>query len=90
MTVNSSWARYVYVGDNTWLKGAEGESVEMIQAWGNITGGPQSTPELIDDAVSKRHAHANKTQLDKVGEDTDGNFLYGGDRPSIAWNTVNW
>lgn len=37
-------------------------------AWSVITGKPTSTVANIDDAVTKRHAHSNKAQLDKVGE----------------------
>lgn len=44
-------------------------------AWAVITGKPSSTVEDIDDAVAKKHAHANSAQLDKVGE-TDGNLTY--------------
>lgn len=44
-------------------------------AWAVITGKPTSTVEDIDDAVAKKHAHANSAQLDKVGE-ADGNLTY--------------
>ena len=44
-------------------------------AWSVITGKPSSTVANIDDAVNKRHAHANKAQLDKVGE-TGGVMTY--------------
>ena len=44
-------------------------------AWAVITGKPSSTVANIDDAVTKRHAHANKAQLDKVGE-TGGVMTY--------------
>ncbi len=44
-------------------------------AWAVITGKPKSTVEDIDDAVAKKHAHANSAQLDKVGE-ADGNLTY--------------
>ena len=44
-------------------------------AWSVITGKPSSTVANIDDAVNKRHAHANKAQLDKVGE-ADGVMTY--------------
>lgn len=44
-------------------------------AWAVITGKPASTVEDIDDAVAKKHAHANSAQLDKVGE-ADGNLTY--------------
>lgn len=50
-------------------------------AWAVITGKPKSTVDDIDDAVAKKHAHANSAQLDKVGE-ADGNLTY--DSKAIA------
>ena len=44
-------------------------------AWAVITGKPSSAVADIDDAVAKRHEHANKAQLDKVGE-ADGVMTY--------------
>jgi phage-related tail fiber protein len=46
-------------------------------AWAVITGKPNSAVADIDDAVAKRHEHANKAQLDKVGE-ADGVMTYDG------------
>ena len=46
-------------------------------AWAVITGKPDSAVADIDDAVAKRHAHANAAQLDKIGE-ADGVLTYGG------------
>lgn len=46
-------------------------------AWAVITGKPASSVEDIDDAVSKKHAHANAAQLDKVTE-ADGVMTYDG------------
>ena len=46
-------------------------------AWAVITGKPTSDVTDIDDAVAKRHEHANKAQLDKVGE-ADGVMTYDG------------
>ena len=46
-------------------------------AWAVITGKPNSSVEDIDDAVAKKHSHANAAQLDKVGE-ADGVMTYGG------------
>lgn len=48
-------------------------------AWAVITGKPSSSVEDIDDAVTKKHAHANAAQLDKVGE-ADGVMTYGGSK----------
>ena len=46
-------------------------------AWAVITGKPTSTVEDIDDAVAKKHSHANAEQLAKVNE-ADGVMTYDG------------
>lgn len=46
-------------------------------AWSVITGKPNSSVEDIDDAVAKKHEHANAAQLDKVSE-VDGVMAYDG------------
>lgn len=90
-TVDNGWARYVWlVSSSSWFKMAEGESQDLTLTWDTITGKPTSTPALIDDAVNKRHTHTNLTQLNKINEDGQGNFLYNGVQPHIAWDTVNW
>ena len=48
-------------------------------AWAVITGKPNSAVADIDDAVAKRHAHANAAQLDKIGE-VDGVMAYDGNK----------
>lgn len=91
-TVSSGSASYVYRPGNPgqWIKIAEYESMDMIINWSNISGRPNSSPADIDDAVAKSHTHANMTQLNKVGEDANGNFMYGNQYPKIAWDSVNW
>ena len=34
--------------------------------------------EEIEESVSLRHTHSNKEQLDKIGEDSEGNLTYNG------------
>ena len=46
-------------------------------AWAVITGKPDSAVADIDDAVAKRHAHANAAMLDKINE-ADGVMTYDG------------
>ena len=46
-------------------------------AWAVITGKPESAVADIDDAVAKRHAHANAAMLDKINE-ADGVMTYDG------------
>ena len=90
-TVQTGAATYVYqLSTTTWIKIAEHESLDLVLEWSAIQNKPASSVADIDDAVSKRHAHANKTQLDKVGEDGDGNFTYNNALPRISWETTSW
>jgi hypothetical protein len=90
-TVTSGAATYIYqVSTTTWIKISEAESLDLILEWANIVGRPSSSPAAIDTAVSNSHTHANKTQLDKIDEDIDGNFTYDGDLPKIAWDSTGW
>jgi hypothetical protein len=90
-TVASGAATYIYnAGTSAWIKIAEHESMDVALNWSDIVGRPSSTVEEIDDAVTKRHTHANKTELDKVGEDVNGKLTYNGALPVIAWNSTGW
>ena len=89
-TVASGAATYVYdFGNTTWVKISEAESLDVVLDWSNIQNGPSSSPAAIDAAVADSHTHANKTQLDKIGENGDGNLTYDGDEfvqsGSTAW-----
>lgn len=54
-------------------------------SWAKISGAPTSTVAEIDDAVAKRHAHANATQLGKIAEeDGTGRLLYTGRKVAMA------
>ena len=90
-TANSGGAEYMWRSSTSaWIKLSEAESQDLVLAWANITGKPSSGVAAIDDAVAKRHSHANATQLDKIGEDGAGNVTYGGARPRIAWDSTGW
>ncbi len=94
-TVTSGAATYVWdaaanAGAGDWVKIAEYESLDIVLDWNNIQNGPNSTPAQIDTAVANSHTHANKTQLDKIGEDSDGNLTYGGTPPNANLATVGW
>lgn len=90
-TVNSGSALYVYKATTQeWIKVAEYESMDVVIQWDNIQGKPTSTPNDIDDAVAKRHMHNNLTQLNKISEDVDGNFMYNNKYPVIVWDTTDW
>lgn len=88
-SVTSGGARYLR-NNNTWLKIAETESMDLQLNWNNIQGKPDSTAAQIDSAVSQAHTHANKTQLDKIGEDGQGNLTYGGNAVKTEWQSTGW
>lgn len=90
-TITAGGATYVYdVEKTTWKKIGETESMDLILSWNNINGRPTSAVDDIDDAVTKRHTHENNALLDKVGEDENGDFTYGGVHPKIHLDSENW
>lgn len=92
-TVNVGSASYIYQqSTDTWHKFSESESLEINLSftWSEIIGKPSSSPSQIDTSVANSHTHANKTQLDKIDENVDGNFTYNGQLPLIEWTTVGW
>lgn len=61
-TGNHESVEYIWSSSqSTWIRVSQTYSVELT--WTNITGKPQSTPQQIDDQVSKRHTH-NSTIAD--------------------------
>lgn len=66
-TVSSGWAEYLWTG-SAWTKTAERDSIDVILEWANIVGKPSSSVTDIDDAVTKRHTHSNKTLLDYINQ----------------------
>ena len=60
---------YIYDGEE-WLIMADADWQNVNLDWVNIINGPESSVENIDDAVAKRHAHTNRTVLDKLSEST--------------------
>ncbi|MBR4608781.1 MAG: hypothetical protein IKO41_21555 [Lachnospiraceae bacterium] len=63
----------------TWTKVAEAESMDVVLQWANIQGKPSSAVADIDDAVSKKHEHANATVLNGLSADsTSGNLEFNG------------
>lgn len=79
-TVESGGATYianVVSGAVTWIKIAEWESMDVILQWANIQGKPSSAASDIDDAVAKKHAHANATVLNGISTNaTSGNLVF--------------
>ncbi|MGM0517894.1 MAG: hypothetical protein ACQER6_09875 [Pseudomonadota bacterium] len=90
-TVDSGGATYAYRhSDTSWHKMSEAESMDVVLQWANIQDKPTSAVADIDDAVSKRHNHSNKTQLDKIDQDGDGNLTYDGSLPATGWDSTGW
>ena len=90
-TVASGAASYIWKADTSeWVKLTEFESMDVIVQWSNIQGAPTSSPSAIDAAVAKSHTHANKTELDKIGEDISGNFTYNGQPPRARLEVAGW
>lgn len=90
-TVEAGAATYIYqTATTTWIKIAEYESLDLNLTWASLQNKPTSAVADIDDAVTKRHTHTNKTQLDKVGEDGSGLLTYNGALPKIAWDSTSW
>lgn len=91
-TVSAGGATYLYNPTTTsWIKISEGESLDLVLQWSNIQGKPSSTPAQIDSAVANSHTHTNKTQLDKIDEDANGNLTYSGNLPHTGWEgTPSW
>jgi hypothetical protein len=91
ITVLSGGAYYLYNPTGSfWIKTAEAESLDVVLSWESIEGRPVSTATEIDSAVANSHTHSNKTQLDNISEDANGNFTYRTKFPSTGWETTNW
>ena len=92
-TVASGGATYLYnpaVGYTSWIKVSEAESLDVTVDYANIINKPTSSVADIDDAVSKRHSHTNKTELDKIGENVNELFTYNGVLPLTGWQSTTW
>ena len=90
-TVETGAAVYLYnpVGD-TYTKIQELATIDAIVNWSSIQGKPTSSVANIDDAVNKRHSHANLTSLNKIGEDAEGFPTYGGNNFHILLSEAGW
>jgi hypothetical protein len=89
-TVTAGAATYVYRSSNdSFTKVSESESMDFILQWANIVGRPTSTVAQIDAAVSNSHTHANKTQLDQIGQSASGDITYNG-REYVRSGTEAW
>lgn len=89
--VTSGAATYVYrLSDSTYYKISEAESLDVVLNWSSIQGGPTSTPAAIDAAVTASHTHLNKTQLDLIGQDGDGDPTYNGSKIANEYTNTSW
>lgn len=90
-TVASGAATYIYrVSNTSFYKISEAESFDVVLQWANIQGRPVSSTTAIDTAVTNSHTHTNKSQLDKIGQNTDGFLTYNNALPVIGWEEVQW
>lgn len=90
-TVTSGAATYVYrLSTDSYIKISEAESLDIVLDWSNIQNGPTSSPAAIDNAVTQAHNHANKTQLDLIGEDADNDITYNGVKVANQYTNTNW
>ena len=90
-SVTAGAAMYLYDSTNeTWHKVTEYESLDLVLSWDNVTGKPSSSVADIDDAVTKRHSHANMAVLDLLTA-PDGKLLYNGeDVGGVISNGNEW
>lgn len=90
-TVETGSALYAYNYETTTTyKVSEYESLDMIIPWEMIQDKPYNSVEDIDDAVNRRHSHANKAVLDKWGESDTELPLYSGRNVDAMWKTNEW
>lgn len=90
-TVTSGSALYSYRGsDSVVTKVSEYESLDVVFDWNVMINKPSSSVADIDDAVTKRHAHANKAVLDDITEDANGRMLFKGNTVRSIWESLDW
>lgn len=90
-TVTVGAAMYVWdAASPGYTKVTEYESLDLVLNWANLQDKPTSLVAEIDDAVTKRHAHANLAVLDGVGEDGNSELTYGGVNPQAGLAVTDW
>ncbi len=86
-SVTQGSASYAYDDINgQWVKTGEAESMDLALHWDNIEGKPNVSSAQLEQAVNNAHSHANKTQLDNIDEDENGNLTYNG---SLVGGTIS-
>jgi hypothetical protein len=77
--VNTGGATYFYVhATQTFIRTAEDESMDLALTWAALVGGPNSTPNQIDDAVQHSHNHLNATAVNAISLDGNGDLVCNG------------
>lgn len=90
-TVNAGAALYFYdVVGNSFTKISEYESMDVVLDWSAIQNKPTSSVADIDDAVARKHSHANISTLDLLTQDANGNLLVDGAYPKTYIGTTEW
>ena len=90
-TVGSGSALYALdFAAAAWYKLTEYESLDVVVDWSDIANGPTATAAQLDDAVDKAHSHDNTAQLNKIGEDGNGDLTYGGAGVKTKWLSKDW
>lgn len=90
-SVTSGAALYGYKhSDTSFRKLAEFESLDIVLDWNNIQNKPTSSASAIDQAVTDSHTHSNKTQLDLIGQDGDGDITYNGSKVANEYTNTAW
>lgn len=90
-TVSSGGAAYIYDLPNAkWVKTYDAQSIDLQLTWAALQNKPNSTVAQIDAAVAEAHVHANKTLLDQLSDDGQGNLNYAGNPISTIWASLNW
>jgi len=79
--VNSGAATYMFnPAVPEWVKISEAESLDVSVNYADLVGAPTASTSDLDDAVAKKHVHANSSVINKWSENGDGLAVYDGDR----------
>lgn len=82
-----------------WATSAQTGLIDALVTWGNAAKRTAVDTAIsylttnqagLDDAIAKKHAHANAAELAKVGEDVQGFFTYNGEYPRARLEVAAW
>ena len=90
-SVASGGATYLYdTATTSWVKISEAESMDVVTTWASITGKPTSSVTDIDAAVTAKHSHSNKTELDAIGKNLAGELTFNNVQVKTEWSSTGW